>query len=262
MKNNVALPLTLLPILVLPIIMVFAPTYKVGVKVGDWAKYDMTGIWSVEPSTANLTEPQEITDAKKVDWIEIRVLSVSVTSVTILETERYKNETEKTSTHSGDVRTGSGNLSLRVIAGSLSEGDKISEAENTLEIQKTELSSYAGFQREINCAALTYPVGEGMYETFEFGWDEVTGIIAYTWTEQWGMLEDYNFTAVKIMTMAETNIFQAEAGWNPNIIWIVGVGATVILVAFAYVTTGRKGRKRKRTATKRPKTILDPERHH
>ena len=247
MKNNVALALTLLAILVLPIMMVSAPTYKVGVKVGDWAKYDVTGAWSVEPSTANLTEPQGVTDAKKVDWIEIRVLEVSGTSVTIQVTARYKNETEKTSTHSGDVRTGSGDLNLQVIAGSLSEGDKNFEAEEAFEIQKTELSFYAGFQREINYAQLTIPLGEGMYETYEFGWDKVTGIIAYTWWERRAMLEDYNFTALIFMRMAETNIFQAEASQGPSIMWIVAVGATVILIAFAYATTGRKGRKRKRT---------------
>ena len=262
MKNNVAIALTLLAILALPIMTVSAPTYKVGVKVGDWAKYGMTGGWSFEPSTANLTEPQEVTNAKKVDWIEIRVLEVSGTSVTIQATARYENKTEKTSTHSGDVRTGSGDLAYQVIAGSLSEGDKIFEAEEALEIQTTALSSYAGFQREINYGSFTIPVGEGTYRTFEFGWDKVTGIIAYTWMERRAMLEDYNSTALTIMTMAETNIFQTEASWDPGIMWIVVVGSTVILIAFAYVITGRKERKRKRTLTKRLKIILNPEIHH
>lgn len=249
MKNNAALTSTLFAILVLPMTVASAPTYKVGVKADDWAVYSMSGYWDVEPFTANLTEPQEVKDAKNVAWIEIRVLEVSGTSVSIQVTAQYINKTKKTSTHSGDVGTGSGNLSLQVIAGGLSEGDKTFESEEALEIRETELRSYAGFQREINYADFTIPVEGGLYAS-QFGWDKITGIITYSFTEQRATLEDYNSTARIGMIMTNTNMFQAEASWSPGIIWIVAVGATVILIAFASVTMGRKGRKRKKTPTK------------
>ena len=256
MKNNVVLALTLPAILVLPIMMVSAPTYKVGVKVGYWAKYGMTVFWSVEPPTANLTEPQEVKEAKNIEWIEIKVLRVYGTNVTIEVTTQYYDETEKTGTYSGDVRTGSGNLNLQVIACDLSEGDKVFEAEGALVIKETESGSYAGFHREINCAYPTIPIGEGTYATYNFGWDTATGIVTYILIEQRVTLEDYESVSVITMTMTETNMFQAEASFGPDVIWIVSVGATVMLVAFTYVTMRRKGRKRKKTLTKRLKIIL------
>lgn len=247
MRKNLALALTLLAILVLPIMTVSAPTYKVGVKIGDWAKYGMTGAWSLEPSTANVTKPQEVTDAEKVEWIEIRVLEVSGTDVTIQVTTQYNNETKKTSTHSGNVRTGSGNLNFQVIASDLSEGDKIFEAKRALVIKETKLRSYAGFEREINYASLTIPGEEGMYITYNFGWDKATGIVTYTLMEQLVTLENFTSRALVVMEMANTNMFRAEPSFGPGIIWIVTVGATIILITFAYVVTGSKKRKRKRS---------------
>jgi len=250
MKNCVVFGVIFLELAmsIMPIIQVSATIYTLGVKVGDWAKYTIIGGWDAYNVTMDM--PQFVKDAKNTDWIQINVTKVSYTIVTVLVTTQFKNNTKKTDQNIGDIRTGSGNLSLQVTAANLDEGEKTSEDEKALTINRTTIKTYAKAPRKVNYAyEKEYaPQGEIGEESavYEFYWDKASGIItgiSYVTT-----FESQNFRTIAsiIMQITETNIWQPEnsVGLSPE--WIAVAGIFVIAIVLAVFMAIRKLKKRPR----------------
>lgn len=219
-----------------------ATTYTVGVKVGNWAKYKTYAVWMVEPTDANVTQPQQVKDANNTEKIEIEVRETSVTSVTISVTTRFKNATQKVDTYSGDIKIGGGNLSLMIAAAGLSVGDKISEAPMAFQINETKSKFYADAWREVNYAYLVIPL-DNTTTIYEYYWDRATGILCAVSMLLTMETESYKTWASVITEMTETNIWQPQSPSSME--WGLIIAAIIIVSGF-FVFLRKSGMKRRR----------------
>jgi len=230
-----------------------ATVYVTGVKVGNWAKYAIIGGWSAYNTT--VTMPQFVTDAKNTEWIRINVTKVSYTTVTLLVTTLFKDGSKRLSTNIGDVKTGSGNLSLQVVAAYLDQGEKVSESEGALTINKTTLKTYANALRNVNYAYKEEYAQKGEIGVeqvlYEFRWDKTSGIIVGMSFVNLFESQDFKTIASTILEIKETNIWQPEVSSGLSLEWIV-VAASVVaiaitLVAFLAIRGMKRGNKRRRS---------------
>jgi hypothetical protein len=163
---------------------VSASTYTVGVKAGDWAGYgDASFEWA-----SNWTGQEEPPYGMNMSWMDMEILNVHNSNVTVRSVTIYKNGTEETYVIWGDIATGEGNLSIGIIPSNLNPGDEIpgnltyyTEEPLKLSINGTVTRSYAGANREVNYANVTYPI---IYGNTTYGagnislcWDKKTGVM-------------------------------------------------------------------------------------
>ena len=140
----------------LGVMPVSGASYSVGVKVGDWIKYEVTG-----------TVPY----LSDYDWVRLEVQNVNGTEITILATVHYKNGAEETNSLSWDIETG---REPWIIPANLNKGDSIPFRYDTAVINDTLTKTYAGASRTVNLLNLSE-------------YDEYTEMIAY-WDQDTGFL--------------------------------------------------------------------------
>lgn len=245
MQHCTALVLMFLALVtvIVPIAHVSGTTYSVGVKVGDWAKYTIVGAWK---SNVTVDAPQFVKDALNTEWIRIDVTKISGTTVTLIVTTQFNNSTEKINHNIGDIRTGSGNLSLQLIAANLAYGDQVSESQE-LFVSNTTSKVYAGAMRDVNYASTEGGNQYGGSEAAEFYWDRITGIIVGT-----SLVETYEstFTAIAsiITKMTETSIWQSSVSTGIASDWIAAAATIFVLaIVLIIILTIRKPKKRLRS---------------
>lgn len=262
MENGVALALVALILsttLALSIPTGSATEYIPQVKVGNWAKYSMVGGWDKVPANATVDMPQAVKDAKNTEWVQINVTEVYGTTVTVLVTTRFKNGTQKRNVNEGDVKTGSGNLSLQVIAGDLSKGDKVFDGEKAPKVERTMFEFHVGASREVNYANMTEYVpreeGQGTISVaWEFRWDKATGFLIGMSMVQVYETEDYKTLASILMEIKETDVWQVEEGSSSSFgaEWMVVAGIVIIAIALtAYFATRRRVKVRRKRLTRK-----------
>jgi len=216
-------------------------TYDIGVKVGDWAKYEFSVDWNSSPPQP---EPFFVQEARQVNYIYVEVKEISGTNITIQETIYYKNETSATKIYMGDIASYMGNLSLLIIAKNLKEGDKIYESPIAPSINETLPRSYAGFTRMVN--RLTVQEGAGILYLIIYNhyWDQETGFLCEMLIEKIET-NDYNTTLRIREVMIATNL------WEPLIpTWVVPV-IFIIIVSIIFIYLIHKKRLKKRLRLRR-----------
>ena len=223
----------------------------VGIKVGDWVKYNVRkvgqpGIW-VPPFERTVSE------------IKVEVQSVSGTAVTMGETAD-----EKTHLLSEELQnTKSHGYTYYIIAANLSAGDQIGElralkdtnynwVDSTLSINATVSRDYGGVNREVNLLRCSYllPVYEYIFNfSQEHYWDKETGfLLERTWKQYalgywkgsgknatWSALPKNETWSMLQLEIADTNMWKMEmapAFWSEwRLLAISGVAATAIFAA-------------------------------
>jgi len=199
---------------------VSASPYTVGVKAGDWVGY---GDFSLEWAS-NMSGYEDPSSEMNMSWMDMEVLNVHNSNVTGRYTVIYENGTEQTQVMWGDIVTGEGNLSVGIIPSNLGAGDEIpanltyyTEEPLKLSINGTVTRSYAGANREVNYANITYPI---IYDNVTFGsmnmsyyWDRTTGIMCEEWysyamsyTEN---MTHYYYNMSMLSKMTATNMWPA-----------------------------------------------------
>lgn len=242
MSNSKAnnLRLALLAILA---VAVFAPTlihakdYTVGVKAGDWVKYgQITITW-----TGNGTEPSYITDAKKLDWVRIDVLSVAGTTASLNVTAHYNNGTQTFQSSDANVQSGGSMGMAYLVASNLTAGDPLTPQTPETTINQTVTRLYAGANRNVNIidSKSSYI---GYLSEYKIYWDQNTGIMVEHYTNQ----TDYTNPSVYFelsIKATETNLWSGNALdlIQNNLIYIIaGTAAIIVVVAVAIVLRRRK----------------------
>lgn len=187
----------------------------IGVEEGDWIKYDYTVTGA--PSGTPLPT-----------WIKLEFLSIEGTTVTIRMTMRYSDGTEQNQTMSGDVATGSGDLSGFVIPVNLKVGDPINIGYyGNVEIAGESTRTYAGGSRTV------------VYASFSQNGSPAT----YYWDKQTGVLVEVSVTSGGVGGTAkatETNMWQATSFWMQWWLWAIIAVGIVILVGVVYSLKRRK----------------------
>jgi len=172
--------------LLVSMMLISAGNAVVGVSAGQWAKYGNVSIsWNVPGAT----EPASLTEMRNWDWTKLTVQSVSGNTITVESTGQYKNGTPMaTSTMSGDIETGSGNIAFFIIPANLGPGDTISLSgfagipfiPSSSSI--TETVTYGRTNRPTNRIRYNVPISElipgasGSVD-MNFYWDKATGIL-------------------------------------------------------------------------------------
>lgn len=223
----------------------------VGVQMGDWAKYgDFSASWS--SNIPGQTMPPEFEELNKTEWTKVTVQSVSNSSVTVQAVIHFKNGTEKTETMSGDIATGSGNLTFFLIPANLGAGDTIPGGipiTGTLpygispKINDTLTKTYAGAQREVD--HIGYHVSIiGTTMDFNIYWDKAKGILCELAISMSMSIMGYTTSQTMQMKIKETNM------WGGGIIpglpdYILFAIIAIVVIAIIVVAAVSMMRRRK-----------------
>jgi len=149
----------------------FATTYVSGVKPGDWWQYgDITG------SCPNPCPIPEFASTLMVKSAITRVTGVTGTNVSLTSTISFANGTVTSTSYSGDLATGLGNLpdGLALIAANLNPGDPIFNSPYAPILNSTILATYAGASRQVNIWNFTSTAPKGIATVY---FDKLTGIV-------------------------------------------------------------------------------------
>ena len=151
--------------------------YTVGVKPGDWIKYQVTFSWTgTQPDTSDFG------DLGQAQYIKGEVSAVDGTSVTVKMSMQMNNGTEITQTLTGDVATGQGDLAIFIAPSGMQKGDAFpgtmfGTGTMSLTITDTVSRTYAGASRTVNMYSLSMPPTSGFTATIAAYWDQATGIL-------------------------------------------------------------------------------------
>lgn len=140
----------------LGVIPISGTSYGIGVKVGDWTKYEVAG---TVPSISDY------------DWVRLEVQNVNGTEIAILATIHYKNGAEETNSISWDIEAG---REPWIVPANLNEGDPFPFRYDTAVINDTLIKTYAGASRTVNLLNLSE---YDEYTEMIAYWDQVTGIL-------------------------------------------------------------------------------------
>ncbi|MEM2588871.1 MAG: hypothetical protein QXT44_03565 [Candidatus Bathyarchaeia archaeon] len=145
----------------LPCLNIAYAEAQVGVKVGDWVKYELTA--------SGITPPPDMPQ-----WAKAECTSITGTTVTLKMTMHMSDGTEHTETWTIGIATGSGNAAFQIIIPANSEtGDTIQLVNNrSLTIAGESTSTYAGASRTYVYASVAEEDGQYTYH-----WDKQTGIL-------------------------------------------------------------------------------------
>jgi hypothetical protein len=209
-----------------------APEIVVGVTAGDWAGYgDISFEWA-----SNWTGYEQPPHEMNMSWMDMEILSVHNSNVTVRSTTTYKNGTEETSVIWEEIATGEGNLGVGIIPSDLGAGGEIpanltsyTEEPLKLFINGTVTRSYVGADREVNYVNITYPIiyGDVTYGAWNmsFYWDKKTGIMCeevISYRMSYTDNETYYYMNMSILwRMTATNmwpaVFTAHDGYAFNV---------------------------------------------
>lgn len=247
--------LTFFDILIVSALIFPTTAISVGVRVGNWAKYniafDYTWV-SEEP------EPSFLQEAEERDWQNVTVTAINGYVVTFEIVTHVKNGANFTNKYAADILTGETlNLTFPVlVTAGISEGEPIvaSTDPNVPRVNKTLTMNYAHANRKVNfvpifSGGVTWNetmgrfqiVGNGSIRYFHY--DKETGILcqfeAYTkeGNKTYGLSTYFN------LTMEKTNLWVPEtiSGWW----WLVIAAIIIVPVVFYYFLRTRKKRYRK-----------------
>ncbi len=168
--------------------------YSVGVSVGDWAVYSLSG---------DLTENAVSS--------KILVTSISGTNVTTSSTDTYDNGTMKTDILWIDVLTGANNAPpnfLFLVSPGLGPGDSVYQS-SQLKIESKQNSSYAGAIRSV---AVASNVGSGQVGTVYY-WDSEKGIFNELLSTHFG--QSGQITVGVHAVISQTNLWSASVNPPP-----------------------------------------------
>ncbi|MBX5321838.1 MAG: C39 family peptidase [Candidatus Bathyarchaeia archaeon] len=156
---------------------------SVGVREGDWAKYNVTYEYSTNDPNAPVPPPSIIAD---VDYLLIKIVSVVGTNVTYESVIHYKNGTEQKSVSWLDIATGLTYPGVTmpygpIIAANLTAGDKVYLNAYAPTLNSTSTAFYAGLERKVNSILLetniTIPSYYRSIAELAIHWDRISGIL-------------------------------------------------------------------------------------
>jgi hypothetical protein len=161
----------------------------IGVKPGDWASYGDTHLeWA-----SNISGQEHPPADLNYSWSDVKVTDWLGSNITAQSTTIFRNGTELTQTYWGSILSGEGSLSFSFIPTNLNSGEEIpaplmglTPESLWLSVNETLIRSYAGADREVNHANVTYAL---MLNATQYG----TMNMSFYWDKKTGFLCEYDF---------------------------------------------------------------------
>ncbi|MEM2103166.1 MAG: hypothetical protein QXM22_06610 [Candidatus Bathyarchaeia archaeon] len=190
------------------------PERKVGVKVGDWAKYKIYLNYTTnDPNPVIPPPPYNATD---ISYFKLEVVAIAGTVISLNAITHFANGTETSYLLTCDVSTGMG-LSYYFIGANLSAGDRIYVNPYYPRINATLMKTYCGAEREVNYLNLKTNTTSQDHQfigkmDMHVYWDRASGIIVETiqTIEYINITEGYVTKMFGHMVITETNIWPSE----------------------------------------------------
>jgi hypothetical protein len=240
MKAKVQTTLMLALLLALTVFPIVFAQDTVGVKAGDWVKYKITRLGSSSAWVENAV------------WIEVEVLNVSDTTVTIRETIHYDDGSEL-------VRNFSSNLPTHhyyIIAANLGPGDKVDTIpvwNDTnelvyidLTLSDTDHRNYGGVTREVNQLKYSklwedaFLPGQFINGTLEQRWDKCTGFLL-EWNVQKYYLGYEDYPSTFKLEIEDTNLWEMEKPkQTPWWLAAIPIGAVIVTAVVVKLRNDKK----------------------
>jgi len=231
----------------------------VGVKAGDWVKYDV--FCAGEPFLWD--SPLLYYDPVEVDWVKVEVLSVSGSNVTVRETVhcfdgRERNSTFAISPHQKMTFGGSG----YIIPANYSPGDTVGFAhiwvtygdwrDVELTLNDTVSRSYGGVTKEVNVVQWShlYPYDVYIYNfSYEFCWDKNTGFLLEKTFQTYALSYGNASKSTVKLEIVDTNMWEMETVqpfWSQSWMWaVVGLVGTTAAGAAVIAKMSKKEKQSK-----------------
>jgi len=149
----------------------------VGVKPGDWIKYQVTLSWTgTEPDTSDFG------DFGQAQYMKGEIITVDGTTVAVRMSMHMNNGSDITQTLVGNVATGEGNLTIFIIPSGMQKDDAFpsvmfGDETTTFSITDTESKTYCGNSRTVNVYSLSSTPMSGFTTTIAAKWDQATGVL-------------------------------------------------------------------------------------
>jgi hypothetical protein len=228
--------------------LVHAQYYLVGVKAGDWIEYGYTVTW-----IGNGTEPSYVTEAKKLEWVRVDVLSVTGTTATLNETLHYTNGTQTSQSYDINVQSGKVTGYEFLVASNLTAGDPLSPQTPDYAINQTVTGLFAGAKRNVNILD-SKSSNQGSQSEIKMYWDQNTGIMVELYENQTDNTNPGAYVETS-MKAIETNLWSANALdlVQNNLIYII---ASIIIIIVIAATITLRRRKKPLSRTRRRKKPL------
>lgn len=229
---------------------VFAMDF-LGVNEGDWALYTVEATWHSD--IPEDTMPQYLDDINHTEW-RLQVKQVLDTeSVRLSLTKYYRNGTEMSvEIYEGNVKTGSGNLSMWIVRKNLEVHNRVYEDED-LAVNDTVSHGFAGATRLTVYAWFVQEEEAGGNTTGRYAiwWDKETGILCGGISTTIRIVEEKYLSMIVI----RTNIDKTSL-WEPSsdTFWLFGIMVTIIVLVLAVAVFVQKRRKLKQRKTRKRST--------
>jgi len=240
------------------ILMVFTLVFPaaangIGVKVGSWAKYDISfeDTWLSEEQ-----KPSFLLESEQRDWNNATVKDIDESNVTIEVTTHVKNGTEFIDTYQGNITSGVGNFTFPLlIAANRAVGEYIVDNPDAPTINKTMSMNFAGANRKVNFVPIVegdvaFNETSGKYQVVGNGtllyyhYDKETGVLCQFEALTKELNASYGLLIHINIAMMQTNLWVAEpsGGWEW---WLVGAAVIIVPAALFYFWRTREKKQRR-----------------
>jgi hypothetical protein len=213
-----------------------AQTSLPGVEVGNIFKYTYTFSMNSSGSPGNFPELIQalIDQTKDIEWVQITVTNISVSSVTAQLITQFKNDTQQTNTGITDVSTGQGNLTLFLVASNLNPNDQIYPGNDNEKINETITRTYPSGTRQVNLENVTMYYDVSQEELSGFN---ITGPIQQTnsqvtyWDKQLGSLVEMSYKMATRSEQINADISINIALVESNVYTVPEYPSTIMVIA-------------------------------
>jgi hypothetical protein len=217
----------------LPLFLCMAFAYaeaQVGVKAGDWVKYDAT------------TSGIDLASTNMPQWVKIEFLSVTETTVTFNQTHHMSSGAEQSEIMMLDAASGVGNATFQILIPANSKtGDTIHIVTDegnytTITISGEKTGNYAGATRTIVYASL--PQGDTQ---ISYCWDKQTGVLLEVKLSQGSAFITYKATNTNIWQASSPPLNLPTLSMPIEMLSVgISVAAAIAIVAAAVIYTKHK----------------------
>jgi len=196
---------------------------QVGVKAGDWIKYD-----AITSGNSSADMPQ---------WVKIEFLNIAGTTVTYRETQYMSNGTEQSMIRTLDVASAIGNATFQLLVPANSKtGDIIQMVEGgNVQVAGEKTETYAGTSRTVIYASLSR---EGTQVNYY--WDKQVGILLEVALTQGSASLAYKATSTNIWQTSPSNPLMLPSLSVEIMSICISTVVAVVIVVTALIYTRRK----------------------